>query len=233
MKRCTAGSVTARRKLVRHIVVLSALLLAPLASQANIVFFNLTDAVTANVGEMKYINVYLPMGLESSPFVDGSATLTARLSGSVTGGTLSFGNTWFGGGGVMTLPSGDVPYLTGGEAIGPNPLIAPMVMSPGEWYFANNSGSGPWDGSNNNGYVGFGFTMNGGISYNYGWASFSYLATASGSTLTLNGLAYNTVAGAPILAGEMPTATPEPGAFALAGFGLLGLFARRMVRRRA
>jgi hypothetical protein len=79
--------------------------------------------------------------------------------------------------------------------------------------FKSISSAGPWAGQQ--GYLGVKFDLNGQI--HYGWVA----GKGEGTEFDITGWAYNTIANAPIDAGQ--GATPEPGTLGLLALGSLGL----------
>ena len=79
--------------------------------------------------------------------------------------------------------------------------------------FKSISSGGPWAGQQ--GYLGVKFDLNGQI--HYGWVA----GKGEGTEFDITGWAYNTIANAPIDAGQ--GATPEPGTLGMLALGSLGL----------
>jgi hypothetical protein len=88
----------------------------------------------------------------------------------------------------------------------------------------------PW--ANKSGYLGFEFFNSNGSKSYFGWLHMDVTANAkSGITAVISDLAYDTVPGQEILAGQtsQPSPTPEPGSFTLSllALGAAGLFVLR------
>jgi hypothetical protein len=129
---------------------------------------------------------------------------------------------------VVGAPAGnDVYRFAAGAEIGPASTTLPNVAAAILWN-ESGGGTGPWAGDNTPAFAGFRFDDDLGNDH-FGWMQLSVDPT-TGAALVLD-WAYNDVANASIIAGDMGTpAVPEPGTLILAGFAVVAAAAGR--RRR-
>lgn len=152
------------------------------------------------------------------------------LMGSAVLRLLSINGLGITGNQVMAYPGGNADALQAGARIGPGAAFAPgsHEMASGVNTYPSMPGFGPWANVSDR-YLGLQFQLSG-QTY-YGWAELSVTAFGGSIEATLQGYAYDTVAGQQILAGQT-TATPEPGTLGLLAAGSLGLaFWRRKKER--
>jgi hypothetical protein len=240
------------RKLARYALAGSALLAAPMAADAEIVFSGPVDEVVSNGG-------YLSVSFDKSAETD--FTLTAELYNS--------GGGYYATAEGYTFVGSDSAGVTIGAVtgnIGPStylPTVGYMSLNYYETYYddvekyrsyqyscghsnfgrtdyctgysyyyveegpyVESGGVLPID-SGSPYYLGFDFTRSGNTFY--GWAQVETYVTANSAEVELIDYAYNNTPSTPILAGDEASPVPEPSSIALFAMGAAGL---AVLRRR-
>ena len=235
------------KKLARYALAGGALLAAPLAAKADIIYSGALDEVASDGGSISVsmdssatidftLNTYLwnyggygSFGGES--YTEPNTGTTLESAPLASGASVGSGNTF---GGAFTLfedygyySEYSYEYSSSGCGYkGEYPCYATGYSGP----YYNTYGS--WPDSGTPYYLGVSFTR-GGQTY-YGWAEVATYVTTGSAEVVLYGYAFNDVAGASILAGEMTNPVPEPKpTMALLALGAVGVMALRRRRNAA
>jgi hypothetical protein len=211
-------------KLIRYALAGSAVLAAPAAADASIIYSGTVNSSIEQTG--------------SGP---SSSTLNVTLDGSLTDFTL----TAQVGGGVIAGVSVSGPGTTYfvADGVGPKALTLGTLISAAN---ATGSGgnlststgspvsvkSGNWSADEVPAYLGLRFDISG--SAHYGWAQLSIDVDGGVSPrayVNLIDYAYESQADVSILAGDTTVATPEPSSLALFALGAAGVMALRRKRQ--
>ncbi len=214
------------KKLAAYTIAGAAALVAPGVAKADIVYVPVNTTVNQSS---------VPNNL-TFPFAN-DITLTAQPNTGFTGDPTNEVDATTGTGAqvLLSTPSNDVAALAFGSMIDPNNPQTNTQWGSGGKLVGVDAGIGPDSGgffSNNGGtgYLGFYFGAPG--SPQAGWAEVATTASKTGSSFTLIGYAYDTVANEAITVGQ-GAPTPEPSALpllVLGGAGLIELRRRRAAR---
>lgn len=225
------------KKLARYALAGGAILAAPFASKAGVIYSGPVDIMTSGNG-----------GSISVSMDNTSIDFTLR--------TTVYSNAYPGGWGAYSLDNaGAGTYFEQGSAIATGAVIGPSQTFPfvgitlGNQYAYYQSytyscgykneytctgyssspsygSSGSWPNFSS-GYLGLKFTRNN-QTY-YGWAEIGTSVTTNSASVELYRYAYNDTPNASIQAGQIASPTPEPSSLALFALGAAGVLA---VRRR-
>jgi hypothetical protein len=218
-------------KLVRYALAGSAVLGAPAAADATIIYSGVVNSniVVSGGGPA---SSSLPVTLDGS-LTDFTLAVDVGMGGDLARTSVSGpGSTYFVADGVgpQALTLGTL--ISAANATGPGGFLSrsfassPFSAKSGNW----SADAGP--GVEVSGYLGLEFDISG--SAHYGWAQ---LVIAVDGTLgplasvTLVDYAYEDQPGVGIMAGETVSAVPEPSGLALFAMGAAGLMALRRIRQ--